>query len=138
VGPDVGETWENSEFGAVQSREKVSTRSTLINSVTRCVLDGIPFGNDPDVIILRDENQSLSKNQRSLLCEINSNLGSLVFCSDPPSLFRDWQKEQFGKVVQIQSDRRANIIDSIRLVENNYLVTFVTENKTLILNPSSI
>lgn len=95
IGPDVCETWENSEMGAESSREKVSTRATLINTMTRSGLNGNCFGNDPDVVILRDSNQQLTREQRNLLATLNSRLGSLVFCSDPVQDFSDWQRNEF-------------------------------------------
>ena len=94
IGPDVCETWENAEMGAVPSREKVSTRATLVNTITRAGLNGVCFGNDPDVVILRDSKQQLSKDQRNLLATVNSRLGSLVFCSDPVHEFSQWQQNE--------------------------------------------
>lgn len=94
IGPDVCETWENADMGAAPSREKVSTRATLINTITRAGLNGVCFGNDPDVVILRDSKQQLSKDQRNLLATVNSRLGSLVFCSDPVHEFSEWQQNE--------------------------------------------
>lgn len=98
VGPDVCETWENGEMGAASSREKVSTRATLVNTITRACLDGICFGNDPDVVILRDEKQQMTREERHLLATLNSHLGSLVFCSDPVQEFTDWQKTELSEI----------------------------------------
>lgn len=98
IGPDVGETWENNELGATNSREKVSTRATLVNTITRSLLDGVCFGNDPDVVILRDNSQQLTKEQRHLLATVNSHLGRLVFCSDPVKEFGDWQNDEMAHI----------------------------------------
>jgi alpha-galactosidase len=113
VGPDVGETWENNEMGATSSREKVSTRATLVNTVTRALLDGVCFGNDPDVVILRDNNQQLSREQRSLLATLNSRLGRLVFCSDPLHEFSDWHNAQLSAVATHMKDRKAMSLAAI-------------------------
>ena len=85
VGADVGETWENTDLGCAPSREKVSTRGTLTNTITRSILDGVAFGADPDVIILRENKQNMTYEERKLLAEINTIFGSLVFCSDDVS-----------------------------------------------------
>jgi alpha-galactosidase len=113
VGPDVGETWENNEMGATSSREKVSTRATLVNTVTRALLDGVCFGNDPDVVILRDNNQQLSREQRSLLATLNSRLGRLVFCSDPLQEFSDWHNAQLSAVQAHMNDRKTMSLAAI-------------------------
>jgi len=106
IGPDVGETWENNEIGASTSREKVSTRATLTNTITRAVLDGVCFGNDPDVVILRDNNQQLSREERHLLASLNAHLGKLVFCSDPLQSFSDWQAEELRCIRKTMNDRK--------------------------------
>ena len=101
IGADVGETWENMELvsaagaatGAVASREKVSTRGTLTNTVTRSFLNGVAFGNDPDVIIVRENKQQLTQLERTTLAHVNAALGNLVFCSDDVSLYGPFEKQ---------------------------------------------
>jgi hypothetical protein len=100
-------------MGATSSREKVSTRATLVNTVTRALLDGVCFGNDPDVLILRDNNQQLSREQRSLLATLNSRLGRLVFCSDPLQEFSDWHNAQLSAVQTHMKDRKAMSLAAI-------------------------
>lgn len=91
IGPDVLPDWENKEILQFSSREKVSTRGSIVNAVTRSFLNGIAFGNDPDVIILRDKSNQLSVEQRRLLFEVNSAFGNLVFSSDEPGELTDAQ-----------------------------------------------
>jgi hypothetical protein len=85
IGPDVCESWENDEFGSAPSREKVSTRASLVNTFTRAFLSGTAFGTDPDVFLLRDHNTTLTPEQKELLCHANFALGDLVFTSDDVS-----------------------------------------------------
>lgn len=93
IGADVSEVWENASEGAVPSREKVSTRSALNNAITRSLLDGAAFGNDPDVIILRSDRQLHGRRVRWMMAEVNNCLGSLLFSSDNPARFGNWQKQ---------------------------------------------
>jgi alpha-galactosidase len=106
IGPDVGETWENNEMGAAASREKVSTRATLVNTVSRALLDGVCFGNDPDVVILRDGSQQMTREQRHLLATVNAHLGRLVFCSDPLQDFSDWQNTEMDVINKAMNERK--------------------------------
>lgn len=105
IGPDVGESWENSEMGATWSREKVSTRATLVNTMTRSLLDGVCFGNDPDVVILREEQQHMSRDQRHLLTTLNGALGRLIFCSDPVQNFSEWQETELSRLNDLTQQR---------------------------------
>ena len=113
IGPDVGESWENNEFGATNSREKVSTRATLVNTITRAFLDGVCFGNDPDVIILRDEQQQMSREQRHLLTSLNGSLGRLIFCSDPVQNFAQWQHAELEQLKSLLKQRQATQLSAI-------------------------
>lgn len=45
------------------------------------------FGNDPDVMILRNKNNKLSPDERYTLCVLNNVLGALVFSSDNVALY---------------------------------------------------
>lgn len=113
IGPDVGESWENNEFGATSSREKVSTRATLVNTITRALLDGVCFGNDPDVVILRDNQQQMTREQRHLLTTLNSCLGRLIFCSDPLQEFGEWQKAELEQLKTLMRQRSSVQLSAI-------------------------
>jgi alpha-galactosidase len=117
IGADVGETWENSEFGTAPSREKVSTRGTLVNTLTRSALSGIAFGNDPDVCILRENAQKMSRSERELLAEINFTLGDLVFTSDDVSTWSPWAAELFARLAKRADAKKAQgcKVASVRL-----------------------
>ena len=89
IGPDVALSWELAEERHHTSREKCSTRSAIINTATRSVLNGVAFGNDPDVVILREDNQALSLEQRAALAATNAAFGGLIFSSDDPALYEE-------------------------------------------------
>lgn len=124
IGADVGETWENNEFGSIPSREKVSTRGTLVNTITRSPLNRTAFGNDPDVIILRDQSQELSRSQRESLWKTNATFGSLVFCSDPHFDKKSWQYEQYKKMLTQLKKSETSKIKAIWKKESCYHVAF--------------
>jgi alpha-galactosidase len=129
IGADVGETWENDEFGARPSREKVSTRGTLVNTITRSFLAGRAFGVDPDVVILREERQRMARTERLLLAEVNRALGTLVFTSDDVSTWEPWQLEAF-------TSTRADAPPPIASVrsENGLLVVEFEDGSRMVVN----
>ena len=82
VGPDVSLKFDDAWFMKYMHRERISTKVTLQNTVFRSFMDGAFFGVDPDVFLLRDENISLSKEQRRALITLNALFGSVMMTSD--------------------------------------------------------
>ena len=96
VSSDVSLTWEDSFLRLLHYRERVSTRNALTSTIGRYQLDGRAFHNDPDVFILRDDNNRLSAEQKYTLYKINSLLGGLVFTSDNISRYTHEQAARFN------------------------------------------
>jgi len=92
IGPDISLDWDFLPLLGTSSREKPSVRSSLINTVTRAILNGHAFWNDPDVVILRTENTSLSDREKKALVHINRAFGGLLFSSDSPENYGDREK----------------------------------------------
>ena len=82
VGPDVSLSFDDVWYMRFMHRERVSTKTTLQNTVYRWVFNDRLFGNDPDVFLLRDDNISLSMDQRKALLTLNALFGSVLMTSD--------------------------------------------------------
>jgi len=82
VGPDVSLKFDDVWYMRFMHRERISTKVTLQNTIYRSFMDGSFFGNDPDVFLLRDENISLTPEQRRALITINALFGSVMMTSD--------------------------------------------------------
>ncbi|MBN1495554.1 MAG: alpha-galactosidase [Spirochaetes bacterium] len=82
IGSDVAPKWEDHLLSAINYRERVSTANSLASTVGRSHLNGRVFVNDPDAVILRDEDNSLSQDERFTLFMLNNLLGGLLFTSD--------------------------------------------------------
>ncbi len=87
IGQDVHLEWEMNLLKWLGSRERVSTTLAIHNTLHRHQLNGLAFGNDPDVSILRDTNNKLSEDQRYTLFFINQLFGSVQFVSDDISAY---------------------------------------------------
>lgn len=87
IGGDVGLSWEDRRLEALAYPERVSTLNSLRNCISRRGLDGVLFGNDPDVFILRDWNCSLKEPEKYTLFLCNNIFGSLLFTSDDPGMY---------------------------------------------------
>ncbi len=93
IGPDVSLKFDDLWYMKFLHRERISTKVTLQNTIYRSFLDGHFFGNDPDVFLLRDDNISLSKEQRKALLKINALFGSVLMTSDTISDYDQERKE---------------------------------------------
>ncbi len=93
IGPDVSLQFDDVWFMRFMHRERISTKVTLQNTVYRSLFNGVLFGNDPDVFVLRDKNVLLSKEQRRALITLNSLFGSVLMTSDNISDYNSEQEE---------------------------------------------
>lgn len=87
IGGDIHLQWENRLPNFLRHRERVSTISSLNSTISRRQLNGRVFHNDPDVFILREENNQLSPDQQYSILLINRLLGNLLFTSDNPKKY---------------------------------------------------
>ena len=87
IGPDVSLVFDDVWYMRLMHPERISTKTTLQNTIYRSAMDGKAFLNDPDVILLRDENISLTVKQRYALAKINALFGSLLMTSDNPKTY---------------------------------------------------
>ena len=82
VGPDVSLVFDDVWYMRLMHRERISTKTTLQNTVYRSFFGGRLFGNDPDVFLLRDDNIHLSEKQRRSLLTLNALFGDVLMTSD--------------------------------------------------------
>ncbi|MDE5964946.1 MAG: alpha-galactosidase [Eubacterium sp.] len=126
IGADVALSWNKKPF----SREDVSTKNTLTNTIYRRHLDGRAWLNDPDVFLLRDNNIKMPMSQRKIVAEVNSMLGNLLFVSDDVSTYTDEQMRIFTKIISCD---KAEII-SAEIADN--VACIKTKNKEFKFNMS--
>lgn len=93
IGPDVSLKFDDVFYMRPMHRERISTKTTLLNTIFRSVMDGHVFRNDPDVFLLRDDNISLSKDQRRALITINHLCGAVYMTSDNVGEYDDEKRQ---------------------------------------------
>ena len=91
IGPDVSLKFDDAFIMRFLHRERISTKVTLMNTITRSLFNNHLFGNDPDVFLLRDDNISMSQENRFALITINALFGSLMMSSDN---FNDYDEKK--------------------------------------------
>lgn len=98
IGCDISLDWDDKPHMRLMHRERVSTKNSLLNSVFRRGLNGRAFLNDPDVFLLRDNDISLSYEQKKTIAEINTLCGGVLFTSDNFAEYGDAQKELLTRI----------------------------------------
>ncbi|MCD8308162.1 MAG: alpha-galactosidase [Clostridia bacterium] len=113
IGPDVSLKFDDVWYMKYMHRERISTRVTLQNTIYRSFMDKRLFGCDPDVFILRNENNSLSEAQKEALITINALFGSVLMTSDDVSAYTAEQQALFAKALSLRkaTDRSYSCTD---------------------------
>ena len=140
VGPDVSLKFDDAWYMKYMHRERISTKVTLQNTVFRSFMDGVFFGCDPDVFLLRDDNISLSRDQRKALITLNALFGSVMMTSDNIAGYDDGQKkllsdslEVFLKEKTVSYSRRGDVITVIcETADGERIFKYDTERGVLI------
>ena len=108
IGPDVSLKFDDVAYMRLFHPERISTKVTLCNTIFRYPMNGRVFGNDPDVFLLRDENISLSKEQKNALSTINALFGSLLMTSDNPGSYDVEKQAQLEKILTLSKSATVN------------------------------
>lgn len=107
IGPDVSLIFDDVWFMRLFHRERISTKVTLQNTIYRSIFARSLFLNDPDVFLLRDDNISLSIEQREALATINALFGNVLMTSDNPGDYDDARKDVLTRILHINRDATA-------------------------------
>ena len=94
IGCDVGLDWNDKPHMRLLHRERVSTKHSLKNTISRAPLDGRAFGNDPDVFFLRSD-VKLFQRQKRFLLDTDAQSGSVLLTSDDMGSWGSVERELF-------------------------------------------
>ncbi|MBQ7642736.1 MAG: alpha-galactosidase [Clostridia bacterium] len=140
IGPDVSLDFDDVWFMRFMHRERVSTKVTLQNTVFRSFLNGIFFGNDPDVFLLRDDNIRLNAKQKTALITLNALFGSVMMTSDNLAEYDETKKallqdaRKLSKAAKVYKIARKDKIITIEYAIDgkSYTIYYDTEKGELI------
>ena len=125
VGPDMSLDFNDKPFMRALHNERPSTLHTQRNTLYRRQLDGRAFRSDPDVFLLREENTSLSDEQKHSLAIVNALFGSVLFASDDFGKYDEKKRRLFAALCQLQgakvlSVESGSLRDKLRTVTVRY------------------
>ncbi len=103
VGCDVGLDWDDLYIMRMIHRERVSTRQSIDNTVFRRQLNGRAYGNDPDVYFLRDDNISLSPDEKNYHAAVNTLFGSVLLTSDGLDISDESKIAQYRQLAHLKN-----------------------------------
>ena len=119
--------WQHPFLSFLRHRERVDTLASLRSTLGRWQLNGRAFHNDPDVFILRNENQKLNQDQQQTLLTINALLGNLLFTSDDVGGYSEEQMAEFEEAVSLHGSRVSGVLE----LENDvWKIDFMQDNST--------
>lgn len=125
IGGDVHLAWEHRLLAWLRFRERPSTLTSLRATLNRWPLGGRAFGNDPDVFILRKENQKLTPAQQHTLLTINALLGNALFTSDDVGRYSPEQTTRLQTALDLTQSRVTAVCE---IASNLYQIDFLQEN----------
>ena len=102
IGPDMSLDFDDKLFMRAFHNERPSTMHTQRNTVFRRQLDGRAFRNDPDVFLLREENTTLTAEQKHTLAVVNALFGSVLFGSDDFGAYDEKKRRLFSALCDLQ------------------------------------
>lgn len=119
IGADIHLSWEHNFLAFMRNRERVSTILSLQNSLFRAPLSQYWFYNDPDVIILRDNKNALSENEKQTIAIVNYIVGDVIFSSDDIALYKNENNNVFKIIYSLPKPIIGNILNQNNLFEIN-------------------
>ena len=120
IGCDVSLDWDDKPYMRLAHRERMSTKTTILDTVFRRQLNGRAFLSDPDVFLLRSYGTTMTTSQKMALGEVNASAGSVLFTSDDMAFYGDEEMRLLGGFMRM---RDAEVLSAV-LDENELTVTY--------------
>jgi len=127
IGCDVSLDYDDKWFMHYLHNERISTKSSLMDTIYRYPLDSYGFGNDPDVFFLRDNNCKLSPYQKEVLAKVNALLGTVWLTSDDIGSYDEEKKKQYLKLRELKE--AGNIYLEIK--DDLYIINYELKGEKL-------
>ena len=120
IGCDVSLDFDDKPYMRIAHRERISTKNAILNAVFRRQLDGRAFRSDPDVFLLRNEENSMTSAQRQMLAEVCGMTGGVLFTSDDMALY---DADQLRLVQRMRNLQRYAEITGAELRSEGLVIT---------------
>ena len=99
IGCDTFENWKNPLMRFICWNGRNEAYLNVKDTLGHVLWNNTIFINDPDVIFIREENCTLSENQKMLIAAVNSLFGSQLMYSDDPGKAGEAERETTSKIL---------------------------------------
>lgn len=129
IGPDMTLSYDGELRMKPFHNERPSTKRTQRNTVYRRQLERRAFLNDPDVFLLREDNTTLSWEQKLTLAKINALFGSVLFASDDFSTYTEQQNRAFTLLTELNHAKDMKVrVTSLSERAHHLTISYRTED----------
>ena len=127
IGCDVSLDWDDKPYMRFAHRERISTRTTILDTVFRRQLNGRAFLSDPDVFMLLNNGSTMTTAQKMALGEVNASAGSVLFTSDDMAFYGDEEMRLLGGFMRMRDAE----VTSASMDDNELTVTYKLGEKLI-------
>lgn len=99
IGCDTYEHWENKLMKFIHWNGRASAYLNMKDTIGRAMWNNIVFANDPDVIFIRNENCSLTYDEKILIATVSILFGSQIMYADDPAKCTSEQELELTKKI---------------------------------------
>ncbi len=117
IGGDVSLKFDDEWYMRFLHRERISTKSTLQNTIFRRHMDQWVFRNDPDVFLLRDDHIHLNQDQKEALTFLNHAFGGLYLTSDCVGQYDEEKKKILNEARKYRDAKILQVVKSGKKIE---------------------
>ena len=100
IGCDTLEKWTNPMLRFINWNGRNEAYLNIKDTLGHALWNNTIFINDPDVIFIREENCTLTKNQKFLIAAVNELFGSQLMYSDDPGNAKEAEKELTKEILE--------------------------------------
>ena len=101
VGCDVSLIFDDVFYMKLFHRERISTKRSILDTIYRSFMNNHLFLNDPDVFVLRDDNNKLTDKQKESLIMVNAVFASSMQTSDNIEKYDESKQSLLDKCLDI-------------------------------------
>lgn len=130
IGCDTFENWENKLPKHLNWNGRNSAYLNLKDTLGHAIWDKVIFANDPDVIFIREENCTLTKDEKILIGAVNTMFGSQIMYSDDPSKQATEEEMKITEEISVLIKKMENQEFAV-INESKDTFTFWNRDKTI-------
>ena len=120
IGCDTYEKWTNPLLRFIHWNGRNEAWLNVKDTLGHAMWDGIIFKNDPDVVFIREENCTLTDEQKYLIAGVGELFGSQFMYSDDPGKAGEYEKQMTEKILAFAEKYKTEDFGITQIAEDFY------------------